>query len=83
MKTKELTDNEMLQVNGGVSFDSVKWPTFGAAIMSYGGAAIPELEELVFAIRQKNWSCVAALALHSPYKELPIVENAMAAAHRA
>lgn len=83
MKTVEkLTDNEMLQVNGGASTNGVDWPTFGAAIIAHGGGAIPALQEMVCAIREKNWSRVATLALQPAIAALPIVANALAVAQR-
>ena len=62
MKTKQLTDNELLQVNGGISTNGVNCPLFGAAIIEHGGAAIPALAEMVCVIRKKDWSRVAILA---------------------
>lgn len=80
MKSKVLTDNELLQVNGGASTNGVNWPLFGAAIIEHGGAAIPALAEMVCAIRKKDWSRVAILAKQPAIAALPIVANALAAA---
>ena len=80
MKTKKLTDNELLQVNGGASTSGVNWPIFGAAIIEHGGAAIPALAEMVCAIKKKDWNRVAILAKHPAIAALPIVANALAVA---
>lgn len=80
MKTKQLTDNELLQVNGGVLTNGVNWPAFGAVIIEHGGAAIPALAEMVCAIRKKDWCRVAILANRPAIAALPVVANALAIA---
>lgn len=72
-KFKQLTDEELNKVTGGV-----EWKGFGQYVIDNGGKRIPKLIPLVEAIIDKDYSNVAMLALDSNIANIPIVKSCLA-----
>lgn len=60
----ECFKKEILQIN---------WSKFGQCLLKNGAQAIPDLQEIVKAVLEKDWAKVKELALHTAIKVLPII----------
>lgn len=72
VKFKELTDEEIESITGGVN-----WAIYGSCLMQHGASAIPALSELVTAVNNKNWDKVKVLSKKASIASLPIVAECL------
>lgn len=72
----EISEENIGKVYGG----QMDWELFGDCVLQLGGSSDPQLAELVFAIRAKNYIKVKQLALTAAIAANPIVEAALSRA---
>lgn len=70
---KQLTDEELNKVTGGV-----EWKNFGQCLIDNGAKRIPKLIPLVEAVIDKNYEDLATLALDPNIANIPIVKSCLA-----
>lgn len=75
---KKLTDEELKKVTGGFN-----WESYCQCILLNGGDAIPELSELVEAIKKSDLPKVAILTLASDIETMPLVLKCQAISQHA